>query len=118
VATITSEMILLSVKSGIDAAGRLYESDDKVDALYRNLNEAIYTPTEPQNQKRTPEPRRYISALLILRNLDVFQIMSIMSIMWKTLHYVITGTTRRDANCRIEQQYDIKINKDLKRRLL
>src|SRR5687767_4067509 len=45
-ATITREMILLSVKSlqarDRDAAGRLYEMDDKVDELYRKyLQEAI-----------------------------------------------------------------------------
>lgn len=56
-AIITREMVLLSVKSlqarDRDAAGRLYELDDKVDALYRKyLNEAIFTPTDLQKQNK------------------------------------------------------------------
>jgi phosphate uptake regulator len=36
-----------------DAAGRLYELDDKVDALYRkHLNEAISTPADLQSKNK------------------------------------------------------------------
>lgn len=69
-ATITREMILLSVKSlqsrDRDAAGQLYKMDDKVDALYRKyLHEAISPQTNLQ--KQISEPRCYVSTLLILR---------------------------------------------------
>lgn len=84
-----------------DAAGRLYELDDKVDALYRKyLNEAISTPTNLQKQEQTPEPRCYISALLILSYLE--RISDHACYVGDSVHYIVTGTPGRDANCRKE----------------
>lgn len=92
-ATITREMILLSVKSlqarDRDAAGRLYEMDDKVDELYRKyLQEAI----SPQANKQISEPRCYISALLILRYLE--RISDHACYVGDSVYYIITGTSR------------------------
>jgi phosphate transport system protein len=94
-ATITREMILLSVKSlqarDRDAAGRLYEMDDKVDELYRKyLQEAISPQTN--EQKQISEPRCYISALLILRYLE--RISDHACYVGDSVYYIITGTSR------------------------
>jgi phosphate transport system protein len=93
-ATITREMILLSVKSlqarDRDAAGRLYEMDDKVDELYRKyLQEAISPQT---NEKQISEPRCYISALLILRYLE--RISDHACYVGDSVYYIVTGTSR------------------------
>jgi phosphate transport system protein len=94
-ATITREMILLSVKSlqarDRDAAGRLYEMDDKVDELYRKyLQEAISPQTN--EQKQISEPRCYISALLILRYLE--RISDHACYVGDSVYYIVTGTSR------------------------
>ena len=94
-ATITREMILLSVKSlqarDRDAVGRLYEMDDKVDDLYRKyLQEAISPQTN--EQKQISEPRCYISALLILRYLE--RISDHACYVGDSVYYIITGTSR------------------------
>jgi phosphate transport system protein len=94
-ATITREMILLSVKSlqarDRDAVGRLYEMDDKVDELYRKyLLEAISPQTN--EQKQISEPRCYISALLILRYLE--RISDHACYVGDSVYYIITGTSR------------------------
>jgi phosphate transport system protein len=94
-ATITREMILLSVKSlqarDRDAVGRLYEMDDKVDELYRRyLLEAISPQTN--EQKQISEPRCYISALLILRYLE--RISDHACYVGDSVYYIITGTSR------------------------
>jgi phosphate transport system protein len=94
-ATITREMILLSVKSlqarDRDAAGRLYEMDDKVDELYRKyLQEAISPQTN--EQKQISEPRCYISELLILRYLE--RISDHACYVGDSVYYIITGTSR------------------------
>jgi phosphate transport system protein len=94
-ATITREMILLSVKSlqarDRDAVGRLYEMDDKVDELYRKyLQEAISPQTN--ERKQISEPRCYISALLILRYLE--RISDHACYVGDSVYYIITGTSR------------------------
>lgn len=94
-ATITREMILLSVKSlqarDRDAVGRLYEMDDKVDELYRKyLQEAISPQTN--EQKQISDPRCYISALLILRYLE--RISDHACYVGDSVYYIITGTSR------------------------
>lgn len=94
-ATITREMILLSVKSlqarDRDAVGRLYEMDDKVDELYRKyLQEAISPRTN--EHKQISEPRCYISALLILRYLE--RISDHACYVGDSVYYIITGTSR------------------------
>jgi len=94
-ATITREMILLSVKSlqarDRDAVGRLYEMDDKVDELYRKyLQEAISPQTN--EQKQISEPRCFISALLILRYLE--RISDHACYVGDSVYYIITGTSR------------------------
>ena len=94
-ATITREMILLSVKSlqarDRDAASRLYEMDDKVDELYRKyLHEAISPKTNEQKEKT--EPRCYISSLLILRYLE--RISDHACYVGDSVYYIITGTSR------------------------
>jgi phosphate transport system protein len=94
-ATITREMILLSVKSlqarDRDAVGRLYEMDDKVDELYRKyLQEAISPQTN--ERKQISEPRCYILALLILRYLE--RISDHACYVGDSVYYIITGTSR------------------------
>jgi phosphate transport system protein len=94
-ATITREMILLSVKSlqarDRDAASRLYEMDDKVDELYRKyLHEAISP--RPNEQKGNSEPRCYISSLLILRYLE--RISDHACYVGDSVYYIVTGTSR------------------------
>jgi phosphate transport system protein len=94
-ATITREMILLSVKSlqarDRDAVGRLYEMDDKVDELYRKyLQEAISPRTN--EHKQISEPRCLISALLILRYLE--RISDHACYVGDSVYYIITGTSR------------------------
>ena len=94
-ATITREMILLSVKSlqarDRDAASRLYEMDDKVDELYRKyLHEAISPQTN--EQKENSKPRCYISSLLILRYLE--RISDHACYVGDSVYYIITGTSR------------------------
>ncbi|MGA8107190.1 MAG: phosphate uptake regulator PhoU [Nitrososphaeraceae archaeon] len=97
-ATITREMILLSVKSlqarDRDAVGRLYEMDDKVDELYRKyLQEAISPRTNEHNEhKQISEPRCFISALLILRYLE--RISDHACYVGDSVYYIITGTSR------------------------
>ena len=94
-ATITREMILLSVKSlqarDRDAAGRLYEMDDKVDELYRKYLQEAISP-QSNEQKQISEPRCYISALLILRYLE--RISDHACYVGDSVYYIITGTSR------------------------
>ena len=94
-ATITREMILLSVKSlqarDRDAAGRLYEMDDKVDELYRKYLQEAISP-QANKQKQISEPRCYISALLILRYLE--RISDHACYVGDSVYYIITGTSR------------------------
>jgi phosphate transport system protein len=94
-ATITREMILLSVKSlqarDRDAAARLYEMDDKVDELYRNYLHGAISP-QTIEQKQISEPRCYISSLLILRYLE--RISDHACYVGDSVYYIVTGTSR------------------------
>ncbi|MGA7541755.1 MAG: phosphate uptake regulator PhoU [Nitrososphaeraceae archaeon] len=97
-ATITREMILLSVKSlqarDRDAVGRLYEMDDKVDELYRKYLQEAFSPrtNEHNEHKQISEPRCFISALLILRYLE--RISDHACYVGDSVYYIITGTSR------------------------
>ena len=86
------EMIVLSVQSldlhDKNAAAKLYQMDDIVDALYRKyLRELI----DQQNDvnKRETDARCYISALLILRYLE--RISDHACYVSDSIHYIITG---------------------------
>jgi len=86
------EMIVLSVQSldlhDKNAAAKLYQMDDTVDALYRKyLRELI----DQQNDvnKRETDARCYISALLILRYLE--RISDHACYISDSIHYIVTG---------------------------
>jgi phosphate transport system protein len=86
------EMIVLSVQSldlhDKNAAAKLYQMDDTVDALYRKyLRELI----DQQNDvnKRETDARCYISSLLILRYLE--RISDHACYISDSIHYIITG---------------------------
>jgi phosphate transport system protein len=88
------EMIHISVQAlqskDKNAAEKLYQIDDTVDALYRKyLREAI-TPYEKTNE-RSLDPRCYISALLILRYLE--RISDHACYIGDSVHYIVTGTS-------------------------
>ena len=88
------EMIHISVQAlhskDKNAAEKLYQMDDTVDALYRkHLREAI-TPSETTD-KRSSDPRCYISALLILRYLE--RISDHACYIGDSVHYIVTGTS-------------------------
>jgi phosphate transport system protein len=88
------EMIRISVQAlqskDKNAAEKLYQMDDTVDALYRKyLREAI-TPYE-KTDKRSFDPRCYISALLILRYLE--RISDHACYIGDSVHYIVTGTS-------------------------
>jgi phosphate transport system protein len=86
------EMIVLSVQSldlhDKNAAAKLYQMDDTVDALYRKyLRELI----DQQNDvnKRETDPRCYISGLLILRYLE--RISDHACYISDSVYYIVTG---------------------------
>ena len=86
------EMITISVQAlkskDKDAAEKLYQMDDTVDALYRKyLREAI-SPREITNE-RSFDPRCYISALLILRYLE--RISDHACYIGDSVHYIVTS---------------------------
>ena len=86
------EMIHMSVEAlqskDKNAAEKLYQMDNTVDALYRRyLREAI-TPHE-KTDKRFADPRCYISALLILRYLE--RISDHACYIGDSVHYIVTG---------------------------
>jgi phosphate transport system protein len=88
------EMIHISVQAlhskDKNAAEKLYQMDDTVDSLYRKyLREAI-TPSEKAD-KRSLDPRCYISALLILRYLE--RISDHACYIGDSVHYIVTGTS-------------------------
>jgi phosphate transport system protein len=88
------EMIHISVHAlqskDKNAAEKLYQIDDTVDALYRKyLREAI-TPSE-KTDTRSLDPRCYISALLILRYLE--RISDHACYIGDSVYYIVTGTS-------------------------
>ena len=91
-AKIVREMIQLSVHSletrDKNAAAKLYQMDDTVDALYRKyLRELIAQ--QKDEDKRETDPRCYISGLLILRYLE--RISDHACYITDSIHYIVTG---------------------------
>lgn len=88
------EMIQLSLHAlrsrDKDAAEKLYQMDDTVDALYRKYLREIITP-QRQQDKRFLDPRCYVSALLILRYLE--RISDHACYIGDSVHYIRTGTS-------------------------
>jgi phosphate transport system protein len=90
------EMIHLSIKAlrtqDKDAAKKLYEMDDTVDALYRKYLREIITPTSRKDMKNMiTDPRCYLSTLLILRYLE--RISDHACYIGDSVHYIVTGTS-------------------------
>jgi phosphate transport system protein len=88
------EMIHLSIKAlrtqDKDAAKKLYEMDDTVDALYRKYLREIITPTSKKDMKdMITDPRCYLSTLLILRYLE--RISDHACYIGDSVHYIVTG---------------------------
>lgn len=86
------EMILLSVHSlqlrDKDAAAKLYQMDDTVDALYRKYLREVIAQQADQDKTGTGS-RCYISALLILRYLE--RISDHACYISDSIHYIVTG---------------------------
>jgi phosphate transport system protein len=73
-----------------DAAKKLYEMDDTVDALYRKYLREIITPTSKKDMKdMITDPRCYLSTLLILRYLE--RISDHACYIGDSVHYIVTG---------------------------
>jgi phosphate transport system protein len=90
------EMIHMSIKAlqtqDKNAAEKLYEMDDTVDALYRKYLREIITPTNKKEMKEMArDPRCYLSTLLILRYLE--RIADHACYIGDSVHYIATGTS-------------------------
>ena len=91
------EMIHLSINAlqsrDRNAAQKLYEMDDTVDALYRRYVNEIINPQEYQNKKELLDKtlRCYISALLILRYLE--RISDHACYIGDSVYYIVTGNS-------------------------
>ena len=91
------EMIHLSINAlqsrDRNAAQKLYEMDDTVDALYRRYVNEIINPQENQNKKEFLDNtlRCYISALLILRYLE--RISDHACYIGDSVYYIVTGNS-------------------------
>ena len=91
------EMIHLSINAlqsrDRNAAQKLYEMDDTVDALYRRYVNEIINPQEKQNKKEFLDNtlRCYISALLILRYLE--RISDHACYIGDSVYYIVTGNS-------------------------
>ena len=92
------EMIHLSIDAlqsrDRDAAQKLYEMDDTVDALYRKYVNEIINPQEHHNNKKEymdKTLRCYISALLILRYLE--RISDHACYIGDSVYYIVTGNS-------------------------
>ena len=90
------EMIHMSVQAlqtkDKDAAKKLYEMDDTVDALYRKYLREIVTPNNEKNMNEVlKDPRCYISMLLILRYLE--RIADHACYISDSVHYIMTGAS-------------------------
>lgn len=90
------EMIHMSIKAlqtqDKNAAEKLYEMDDTVDALYRKYLREIITPTNKKEMKEmAKDPRCYLSTLLILRYLE--RIADHACYIGDSVHYIATGTS-------------------------
>ena len=91
------EMIHLSINAlqsrDRNAAQKLYEMDDTVDALYRRYVNEIINPQKNQNKKEFLDKtlRCYISALLILRYLE--RISDHACYIGDSVYYIVTGNS-------------------------
>lgn len=92
------EMIHLSIEAlqsrDRNAAQKLYEMDDTVDALYRKYVNEIINPQEHHNNKEeymNKTLRCYISALLILRYLE--RISDHACYIGDSVYYIVTGNS-------------------------
>lgn len=92
------EMIHLSIDAlqsrDRNAAQKLYEMDDTVDALYRKYVNEIISPQEHHNNKKEymdKTLRCYISALLILRYLE--RISDHACYIGDSVYYIVTGNS-------------------------
>jgi phosphate transport system protein len=91
------QMIHLSINAlqsrDRNAAQKLYEMDDTVDALYRRYVNEIINPQENQNKKELLDKtlRCYISALLILRYLE--RISDHACYIGDSVYYIVTGNS-------------------------
>jgi phosphate transport system protein len=92
------EMIHLSIEAlqsrDRNAAQKLYEMDDTVDALYRKYVNEIINPQEHHNNKKgymDKTLRCYISALLILRYLE--RISDHACYIGDSVYYIVTGNS-------------------------
>lgn len=92
------EMIHLSIDAlqsrDRNAAQKLYEMDDTVDALYRKYVNEIINPQEHHNNKKEymdKTLRCYISALLILRYLE--RISDHACYVGDSVYYIVTGNS-------------------------
>jgi phosphate transport system protein len=77
-----------------NAAQKLYEMDDTVDALYRKYVNEIINPQEHHNNKKEymdKTLRCYISALLILRYLE--RISDHACYIGDSVYYIVTGNS-------------------------
>jgi phosphate transport system protein len=90
------EMIHLSVKAlqtkDKDAAKKLYQMDDTVDALYRKYLREVITPTTKKGTNdKLKDPRCYLSTLLILRYLE--RIADHACYIGDSVHYIVTAAS-------------------------
>lgn len=90
------EMIHLSIKAlqtkDKDAAEKLYQMDDTVDALYRKYLREVITPTTKKGTNvMMKDPRCYISTLLILRYLE--RIADHACYIGDSVHYIVTAAS-------------------------
>lgn len=90
------EMIHLSIKAlstkDKDAAEKLYEMDDTVDALYRKYLREVITPTTKKGtNEMLKDPRCYLSTLLILRYLE--RIADHACYIGDSVHYIVTAAS-------------------------
>ncbi|MER3408041.1 MAG: phosphate uptake regulator, PhoU [Nitrososphaera sp.] len=86
------EMIHMSVKAlqskDKDAAEKLYQMDNTVDALYRKYLRETLAPHD-KSDRAFADPRCYISGLLILRYLE--RISDHACYIGDSVHYIVTG---------------------------
>jgi phosphate transport system protein len=95
-AKVTIDMIHQSVQAlrarDKEAAERLYQMDDTVDALYRrHLREAITPSTKKGTNAMISDPRCYVSTLLILRYLE--RMADHACYVADSVNYIVTGVS-------------------------
>ena len=87
------EMIKLSINAlqnkEKEAVSKLYNTDNSVDALYRNYLRDLIAPKVDSNKHLLKDPRCAISALMILRYLE--RIADHACYIGDSVYYVVTG---------------------------